>query len=121
VAWLLRGSLWLAVTMGIAVYGTVWCRLTFGVREFLMRARLEYDFFDIDRDPQAEAFVRTLGHGARRYPVVVMSGEVVVNPTMAELAGLVDALDTPRLPRRRRRSDGRHMRPADATDPQTGG
>jgi hypothetical protein len=93
------------VTKTIKVYGTVWCRLTFGVREYLLNARLDYEFVDIDCDPQADAFVRTAGNGARRYPVVVSSGDVIVNPTVADLAQLVTAHEALRIPRRRRLSN----------------
>ena len=34
------------------VYGTDWCRLTFGVREYLTNARLAYDYHDVDREPR---------------------------------------------------------------------
>ena len=79
------------VTKTIKVYGTDWCRSTFGVRECLMNARLDYDFFDIDRDHNADAFVRTLGNGARRYPVIVFPDDIVTNPTVTELGQLLRA------------------------------
>ncbi len=75
----------------IQVYGTDWCHSTFGVREYLMNARLEYDFFDIDRDPRADEFVRAVNGGARRYPVVVFPDEIVTNPTVTELGQLLRA------------------------------
>lgn len=89
------------VTKTIKVYGTDWCHSTFGVREYLMNARLDYDFFDIDRDDNADAFVRALGKGARRYPVIVFPDEIVTNPTVTELGQLLRAYRraaAPRLP-----------------------
>jgi glutaredoxin len=80
-----------AVTNRIQVYGTEWCHSTFGVREYLMIARLDYDFFDIDRDPRADEFVRALNGGARRYPVVIFLDEIVTNPTVTELGQLLRA------------------------------
>ena len=88
-----------AVTTRIKVYGTDWCHSTFGVREYLMNARLDYDFFDIDRDPSADEFVRALGKGARRYPVIVFPGEIVTNPTVAELGQLLRAHRVESAPR----------------------
>jgi mycoredoxin len=73
----------------IRVYGTDWCRLTFGVREYLMRSRVEYDYFDIDRDPIANEFVRAMNDGRQRYPMVVIADETVTNPTLAELRTLL--------------------------------
>jgi hypothetical protein len=90
-----------AVTTRIKVYGTDWCHSTFGVREYLMNARLDYDFFDIDRDPNADAFVRALGKGARRYPVIVFTDEIVTNPTVAELGQLLRAHRVESEPRAR--------------------
>ncbi len=73
----------------IKVYGTDWCRSTFGIREYLMNARLDYVFFDIDRDVRADDFVRALADGRRRYPVVVLPDRIVTNPTVTELGQLL--------------------------------
>ena len=73
----------------IQVYGTDWDRLTFGVREYLMNSRVDYDYFDIDRDPGADEFVRTINDGQRRYPVIVLAEQVVTNPTPAELGKML--------------------------------
>lgn len=77
------------MTTAIQVYGTDWCRLTFRVREYLTNSRVDYDYFDIDRDPQADEFVRMMHDGRRRYPVVVLAEHVVTNPTLAELGKLL--------------------------------
>jgi glutaredoxin len=74
----------------IRVYGTDWCRLTFGVREFLMRSRVAYEYFDIDRNARADEFVRGMNGGTRRYPVVVIAEHAVVNPMLAELRAMLD-------------------------------
>ena len=73
----------------IQVYGTDWCRLTFGVREFLINSRVDYDYFDIERDPLADEFVRTVNDGRQRLPVVVVENHRVTNPTLAELDALL--------------------------------
>ena len=71
------------------VYGTDWCRLTFSVREYLMNSRVDYDYFDIDRDSGADEFVRTMNDGQRRYPVVVVAEHTVTNPTPTELGNML--------------------------------
>ena len=73
----------------INVYGTDWCRLTFGVREYLINARVDYDYFDIERDPLADEFVRTVNDGRQRLPVVVVADQSGTNPTLAELDALL--------------------------------
>jgi mycoredoxin len=73
----------------IQVYGTDWCRLTFGVREYLTNSRVDYDYIDIDRDPQGDEFVRTINDGKLRYPVVVIAEQTVTNPTLADLGRML--------------------------------
>jgi glutaredoxin len=73
----------------IQVYGTDWCGLTNGVRRYLTAGRFEYDYFNIDDDHTAEAFVLAANHGLR-LPIVVIAGRVVTNPTAAELRHILD-------------------------------
>ena len=76
--------------MSIEVYGTDWCRLTFVVREFLMRSRVEYDYYNIDRDATAQDFVMSMNDGRRRFPMVVVGQRILSSPTLAELQKLLD-------------------------------
>ena len=79
------------VTSEIQVYGTAWCRLTFRVREYLMNARLTYEFFDIDRDQRAHEFVLAAAKGQRRFPLVVVEDDVMTVPTIPQLQCALDA------------------------------
>ena len=74
----------------IQVYGTDWCGLTFGVREYLTNSRLTYDYYDVDRDPRAQDFVLAMNDGRRRLPMVVVQERVITNPTVAELQRVLD-------------------------------
>src|SRR5439155_4267263 len=74
----------------IQVYGTDWCGLTFGVREYLTNSRLAYDYYDIDRDPRAQEFVLAMNEGRRRLPMVVVQERIITNPTVAELQRVLD-------------------------------
>jgi glutaredoxin len=78
------------MTSRIQVYGTNWCRLTFGLREYLMHSGVDYDYFDIDGDSSADEFVRTMNDGKRKYPMVVIAERIVANPTFAELQRIID-------------------------------
>ena len=73
----------------IQVYGTDWCRLTYGIREYLTNSRVDYDYFDIERDPTADECVRAMNDGRQRYPVVVFEAHAVTSPTLAELGRLL--------------------------------
>ena len=68
------------VTRAIQVYGTGWCALTYRVREYLMHARLTYEFFDIDHDRNADEFVLAATEGQRRFPLVVVEDDVMTVP-----------------------------------------
>jgi glutaredoxin len=74
----------------IQVYGTDWCGLTFGVREYLTKSHLTYDYYNIERDPQAQEFVLAMNDGRRRLPMVVIQERIITNPTVAELQRVID-------------------------------
>jgi glutaredoxin len=79
------------VTSAIQVYGTSWCRLTYRVREYLMQARLSYEFFDVDHDQKAHEFVLASAEGQRRFPLVVVEDDVMTVPTIPQLQRVLDA------------------------------
>jgi len=89
------------VATEIQVYGTDWCRLTFVVREYLNRSRVEYDYYNIDDDANAHDFVVSMNDGRRRFPMVVVEERVLTNPTLTEIQKL---LDDHRVSPRRRKS-----------------
>lgn len=92
------------VTSAIQVYGTGWCALTYRVREYLMNARLTYEFFDIDHDQRAHEFVLAATEGRRRFPLVVVEDDVMTVPTIPQLQRALDAheIRSDREPSRRR-------------------
>jgi glutaredoxin len=69
----------------IQVYGTDWCGLTFGVRQYLTNARIPYDYYNIEQNPDADAFVLAMSDGRRRFPLVVVQERVLTSPTITEL------------------------------------
>jgi glutaredoxin len=79
------------VTKAIRVYGTGWCGLTYRVREYLINARLAYEFFDIDHDQNAHEFVLAETEGQRRFPLVVVEDDVMTVPTIPQLQRVLDA------------------------------
>jgi mycoredoxin len=86
----------------ILVYGTDWCGLTYRVREYLMNARLTYQYFDIDRDSDAQDVMLSLTDGRRSFPLVVVERRVVIDPTTAELQRVLDEHDIRPGPRAQR-------------------
>jgi mycoredoxin len=78
------------VASEIQVYGADWCGVTFRVREYLMKARLSYDFFDIEQDLEARQVVLAMTGGRLRFPVVVIEDDIVADPTIAALQRVLE-------------------------------
>ena len=78
------------MTNAIQVYGTDWCGLTFSVRKYLTDARIPYDYYDIERDQRADAFVLAMHDGRRRFPVIVVEERILTSPTLSELQKVLD-------------------------------
>jgi glutaredoxin len=73
----------------IQVYGADWCGLTRGLREYLTNSHIDYDYFDVDRNEEAERFVLAINEGRRRFPLVVVHEQVVTQPTIAVLRTVI--------------------------------
>jgi mycoredoxin len=55
------------------------------VRRYLDRLGIPYVYVDLDQDPRAAAQVRWVAGGTVSHPTVSVAGEVLVQPTLAEL------------------------------------
>ena len=75
----------------IQVYGTDWCGLTRRVREYLTNSRLPHDYFDIERNADAQQFMLAMNDGHRRLPLVVVRHRVMLDPTMPALQRVLSA------------------------------
>jgi mycoredoxin len=60
------------------------------VRRHLDRLGIPYRYFDLEADPGAAAQVRWLTGGYLSHPTVNVAGEVLVEPSMAELDGALE-------------------------------
>lgn len=70
----------------IHVYGAEWCGDCHRARRFLDSLRIPYQWTDVDRDPEALAYVRRVNQGRRVIPVMVFpDGSLLVEPGNAEL------------------------------------
>lgn len=78
----------------IKVYGTRWCGDTRRARRILDERHADYEWIDIDRDKQAEKFVKTSNHGSRSVPTIVFPDQsILVEPTNQTLTDKLDSLD----------------------------
>jgi mycoredoxin len=69
----------------VVVYGTRWCAATQLVRRHLERLWIPYEYVDLEQDPAAVAQLRWWTGGFSNHPTVYVGGEVLVEPTVAEL------------------------------------
>ena len=66
----------------IIIYGTSWCGDTRRVREYFNINKIDYEWIDIDRDPNAAAIVEDITGGYRSVPTIVfLDGSALVEPS----------------------------------------
>ena len=85
-AYLVRRSLLIQQGSGFRIIGSCFSPGTLRLREFATRNRLPHKWIDLERDLNAERLLRRFGIAAEDTPVVIWGGEVLRNPTNAELA-----------------------------------
>jgi thioredoxin reductase (NADPH) len=85
-AFLARRALLIGLGAGPRVIGSRYSRDTQRLRVFLARNRFPHGFLDLEEDPGAEAFVRSLGVEPSELPVVIHGHEMFRNPSNDELA-----------------------------------
>ena len=69
----------------VAIYGNRWCGLTQQIRRALDRARLDYDYVDLDAHPEVADRLRVLAGDRLRTPVVHVDGEWMMEPTLGQV------------------------------------
>lgn len=70
----------------IRLVGSTFSHETLRLREFLARSRIPYEWLDPDADPAVEGLLHEVGLSPSELPVVLMSGEVLRNPTPGALS-----------------------------------
>ncbi len=70
----------------IKIYATSWCGDSRRARQFFNANHIEYEWIDIDNDPEAEQFVKSVNNGYRSVPTIVFpDGSILVEPSTIEL------------------------------------
>jgi mycoredoxin len=79
--------------MALTVYSTTWCGPCKRLKSQLAREGISFDEIDIERDPEAAAFVMSVNDGNQVVPTVVIetsNGRVVrTNPSAREVKALL--------------------------------
>jgi thioredoxin reductase (NADPH) len=97
-AYLLRRDMLIGIGAGFKIVGSRFSPATRRLREFAARNRLPHRWIDLEKDPDAEALLRSLGIGPEETPVVIWGRDRVLrNPSAEELARVV-GLKSPSMP-----------------------
>ncbi len=70
----------------VVLYGTQWCAATQMVRRWLGRQGVPFRYVDLENSPESAARLRWLTGGTASHPTVIVNGEVLVEPSLSELA-----------------------------------
>ena len=75
------------MTSDIKFYGAHWCPDCRRSRTFLGEHRVPYQYFDVDQDTEAQAYVQQINDNRLIIPTILFSdGSILVEPSDAELA-----------------------------------
>jgi mycoredoxin len=77
----------------IKIYGTTWCGTSRRVVRTLDEYQIDYDFIDIDQDPEGEKLVIETNNGFRSVPTIFFpDGSILVEPRNQVLIDKLDSL-----------------------------
>ncbi len=77
----------------IVFYGTTRCGGSSRAKKVLLQRGISYRWVDIDLDPEGRAEVERINNGYRSVPTIVFpDGEILVEPTLAELEQKISTL-----------------------------
>jgi mycoredoxin len=70
----------------LTMYTTIWCGYCYRLKAALKSAKISYTEVDIERDPAAAEFVRSVNGGNQTVPTVKFGdGSALSNPTAAQI------------------------------------
>jgi thioredoxin reductase (NADPH) len=96
-AYLVRRSILIGLGIGLRIIGSKYSPDARRVRDFAARNQLPYRWLDLETDPSAEALLTQLGVPPEDTPLVIVHGQVLRNPSNAELAAAI-GLPAPSAP-----------------------
>ena len=70
----------------VEIYGTDWCGLTQRFRDDLEAAHVPFNYYNIERDSEAEWQVIEMNGGKRKFPMVVVGDKAMKRPSSEELS-----------------------------------
>jgi mycoredoxin len=77
----------------VTMYSTPWCGYCSRLKVQLDREGIRYSEIDVDRDPAAAEYVRSVNGGNRTVPTVVFpDGTAATNPSLTEVKARLESL-----------------------------
>ena len=71
----------------IIIYGTTWCWDCRRARRYLDQNQVAYEWIDIDKNQEAEAYVKKVNRGNRSVPTILFADKsILVEPSNDQLA-----------------------------------
>jgi len=67
------------------LYGTDWCPKTTGFKNYFQLMGIRYDYFNVEKDPEAEQAVKDMNGGKIKFPMVVVGEKQLKNPSIQDL------------------------------------
>jgi mycoredoxin len=70
----------------IVLFGTTWCGQSRRTRLFFEQRDIEFDYVNIDQDPEAAQLVQEINHGYRSVPTILFpDGSTLTEPSIWQL------------------------------------
>ena len=70
----------------IKMYGSTWCGDCTRAKTLFDRNLIEYDWTNVDDEPEYQVYIKELNNGNQRVPTIIFSdGTFLVEPTDEEL------------------------------------
>ncbi len=77
----------------IKFYGAMWCGDTRRARKWFDDKQIPYEWIDVDKDKEAEAFVKQINNGYRSIPTIIFpDGSHLTEPSVSRLESHARAL-----------------------------
>jgi thioredoxin reductase (NADPH) len=97
-AYLARRSILIGLGVGLRIIGSRYSPDAHRIREFAARNRLPARWLDLEADPAAEELLRQFGVRPEETPLVIWHGQLLRNPSNAELAAAIGLLAPSAVP-----------------------
>ena len=75
----------------IKVYGADWCHDTKDVQKFLDENKVEYQYINVDENPEASEWVKKQNNGKERKPTISIGDKILSTPSEEELKSALKA------------------------------